>query len=93
VTVRAPKGRVAGEAFAEELVALGSRRFAEALAPDADRVFAALERAESFEELAAAVDALHARMSPKKAGTVLAKSVILAELAGKASIVEDLESD
>lgn len=88
--MRTPPGRANGDRYVDELVADGAKRFADALGPDVRKVLAALERAKSFEELERLTTKLHARMSPKKAGAVLTKTMILAELGGRASVVEDL---
>lgn len=85
------KGARNGQDFADRLVDDGADAFGEEIERDVDRILTIVDKATGFDDLRKKTIRAHARMSPKRAGARLAKTATIAEVAGRASVLEDLD--
>ncbi len=83
-------GFVKGQKYADKLVSEGTRAAQGALAPTIDELIRALSEASSFEEAQAAIVATYASANTTELEALSERLLILAQLAGRAAVVEDL---
>ncbi len=83
-------GFVAGQMYADRLVASATKATQAAIAPTIDAILDRLATASSFEEARAIVVELYTNANLAESETIAERALILAELAGHAAVVEDL---
>ena len=83
-------GFVQGQQYVDELVRSSTQRASEALAIDIANILRVVQAAESPEALRKGLAALYADSTPTELEYVLERARIMAELAGKYSVIEDV---
>lgn len=89
---RAPSGFVAAQGYADQLVDEATGEAAHVLKPDVEAVLAAINGAADYDAARDATTEAHASMSPKAAGEVARKALVMAEAAGHAGVREDIDA-
>lgn len=81
-------GFTQGQDYVDRLVAAGTQRASEALATDIANILRIVQAADSPEALRAGLAALYADSTPTELSNVLERARLMAELAGKYSVIE-----
>jgi phage gp29-like protein len=84
------KGFVAGQAFADRLADAGAKAAKKALAPSLESLLAMIDKAESFDDVRSALAETYANMNTDALADLMERVEILAQLAGRAAVLEDL---
>lgn len=83
-------GFVDGQQYADKLVDAGVEAGAALLEQDLSRVLALVESATSYDELSAKLAELYAGMDPERLSEVVERFMILAEVAGRSAVLQDV---
>jgi hypothetical protein len=87
-----PKGAVRGQAYADALVAKALETALAAVEPDLADVAAAVDAADSYDALIKRLASLYAGMNPERFAVVVEQALVVAELAGRHAVLQDLDA-
>lgn len=90
---RLPKGAIEGQAYVDDLADKGRAAAAKALHPDLAALLSIVKKHDDYESIRRALLERFKGMSPTRLATVMEKCLILAEMNGQASVLDDVESD
>ena len=84
------RGALNGQLYADELADNGRKTGQRVIAPDLAKVLAIVDAAEDYDGLREALSTAFPDMKPKKFSELLEKSLVLADLAGRHAVLEDV---
>lgn len=90
VAMRDASAATKGQEYVDRVEAAGRREYSDAIAPNMERVLALMDASDSFAELENRLRAAYAAMKPDALARTLEKASVLAKLAGRWSVQEDL---
>ncbi len=84
------QGFINGQRFADALAGNAGRTARKLLAPDIESLLSIIDDAQSFEDVRAVLGDVYAAMKPEALADLVERTEILARMAGKAAVLEDL---
>lgn len=84
------RGFIRGQLYADALADHGRGRGVEALAPDVGEVLSLIQEARDYAELREGLIKLYGKASPDELAGLMEKALLLAELAGRHAVLEDV---
>lgn len=83
-------GFLQGQLYADSLTERGTPAGARALRPDLETLLSAVEEAEDYEDLRTRLRSAFPKLEPERLSGLLEKAMVLAELAGRHAVQQDL---